>query len=104
MIENKINEHSFVAYKHSGSNINAIDIHTKCDFFKDPVIVNIFEDRIQFTKPNIDYNYKLMKFNKRKGIYHTIISHILDKMPAGEYVFDKEESNEDQIVIYFNQE
>ena len=72
------------------ANINLLD---------DDVIIDVREDYIKISRPDIDYNGKTYKLNKMKsGWYGTTLQM---KLPLGKFLFDDEESNEDELIAYY---
>lgn len=74
-----------------------IDSHNK--WFSKTFSVHIYFDKIVFKKRGIDYNGKVRDIKIHFGTYRIEIP---EDLPLGIFYFDEEESNEDQIVIYFN--
>lgn len=67
------------------------------DFFKDGITYKIFEDRIEFRKPDID-SVKISKSSKRfHGFKFSL--HITTEIKAGSYEFEEIE-DEDLRVFY----
>lgn len=75
-------------------------ITSKHPFFRGELIVKIDDEKITFTKPDLSYMGKTYKpfANKKTGFLNTAI---MCDIPLGKYEFDKEESNEDKIVVYY---
>ncbi len=73
-------------------------METRSDFFNDEILVKVETDRIIFTHPTIDYQGKTYTPYKNKYGYSLSL---ICEIPIGNYMFDKEESNEDQKVIYY---
>lgn len=78
---------------------NLRQIIVKADVFNSREFVSIHKvDKLIIRKPTIDDNMKFNKFCRQKNhLQATIISRI----STGKYLIDEEESNEDQIVIYY---
>lgn len=90
-----------------GSSYRQRELITNCDFFnaKEEVIVKVYEDKMVFRKPTLDYmgatyTPQPTRSNKWKTIPVTAPDLPLYK----QLKFDPEESNEDQMVIYFDQQ
>lgn len=83
------------------------DSHQLCSknkiFTNEYIIISVFYDRIEITVPTIDYNGKMFKTShNNKGINDWMITTILnDKINAGKFLIDEDESNEDIVVMYF---
>jgi len=77
-------------------------IYFKSDFCKGDLVVNITHEKIVFKKPDIDYTGKISKVSYVKNTGRYSMSYMCD-IPLGKYYFDKDESNEDQQVVYFKQ-
>jgi len=77
-------------------------LSTKSDFFKEPVIINLKDGCLEFTKPSLDYRGKLFSFNssKKDEWYRNSLSSF--DMPLGKFYFDEDESNEDIVVVYLD--
>ncbi len=70
-------------------------------FFKESIVINIETTKVIFSKPMLDYTGKIVKFSPY-STHPTYICHInSNRLEKGVYVIDEEESNEDQVVIYF---
>ena len=90
-------------------NLDQKMIQTTCDFFKDGDVIihyDIHKNKITFTKPTIDYNgklYKVSKYKTRPLGFRSYLSIGIssEELPLGKFLFDKEESNEDCKVVYF---
>jgi hypothetical protein len=76
---------------------------TRNEFFDtEDVIVSRSTDAIVITRPTLDYLGKSAKIDKPSNVsYH--FRHKID-IPNGVYTIDQEDSNEDKIVIYLNEE
>ena len=61
---------------------------------------HVYWDKIVFKHRGIDYNGKVRNIKIHFGTYRI---EMCESLPLGTFYFDEEESNEDQIVIYFNQ-
>ncbi len=73
-------------------------LRTKDDFFENGVIVKNFEDRLEITKPSLDYRGKIWEPSKKFNWYSTTIPF---NIPIGDY-FPDEDSTEDLIIIYYH--
>ena len=74
--------------------------HANNTFFKTPVVCNISDDKIEFIRPTMESSIKEIRFTDGKdGWYRTSIS--AEDVPTGKFLIDEDESNEDRIVIYF---
>jgi len=71
------------------------------DFFNEMVIVTITHEKITFAKPTIDYSGKLHLPNKLRRSKNKSITISNKDLPLGGVNIDEDESNEDRIVIYF---
>lgn len=68
-------------------------------FFEGELIVSKIADKLIFRKPTIDYRGKTVKAVKACNLYTFRIT--ADAL-NGDYELDREESTEDQKVIYLN--
>lgn len=78
--------------------------YTNHPFFKntEEVIVTHFHDRIEFTRPELDYigkTRKVTRKNDQNGSWVHVNSYALQK---GTYPFS-EDSDEDCLIIYYNE-
>jgi len=74
-------------------------IETDADIFSEEVIMLELHDKVIFRRAGIDDN-KTYHFQKRGRIYRTCM---VTNIEEGVYIADEEESNEDEIVIYYEQ-
>lgn len=70
-------------------------------FFNDPVIVEIFHDKVVFKHPTIDYQKSYYNPTKNEKYNSYIFFVVDDTLQEGEFPVDQDESNEDRLVIYF---
>lgn len=86
--------------------INARHISTNIDFFNtESIIVKILHDKLIFKKPDISYRgkfYMVQKNKTSKSWYSFELSSEI--IPLGKFYPSVEESTEDQLVFYFNEE
>jgi len=77
-------------------------ITTKSDFFRDPIVINIDEEKIIFKKVGFTDEGKIYHISRnRKTLhFHTTIA---CNISPGKYYFDEHESDEDRLVIHFRQ-
>ena len=75
-------------------------VTTKSLFFKGEIIYKIAGGKITFLKPDIDYRGKSITAHQDKKTKWFLTSIACD-VPPGKYKFDEEESNEDQLVMYY---
>lgn len=69
------------------------------NLFEESVILDIGEGYIRIARPDIDFTGKTYKFNKMKsGWFGTTIQ---KQLPLGKFLFDKEESSEDELIAYY---
>ena len=78
-------------------------IHSNSNFFtpNEEVIVKLFEDKIVFRKPSIDYNGKTHKPQRNGSGDKWINLFITGELPFGRFDFEPDESNIDCLVVYF---
>lgn len=75
------------------------------DFFKNEYLkAEVMDDCIIFTVPTLDYKGGMYKTSVKKNApnglrYFTIVD---ERINIGKFEIDEEESNEDEIVVYFN--
>lgn len=78
---------------------NRKHIRTKSNFFSEPIIIKITDEKIIFTKPSIDYAGKTISPTCDKdGWFHFRINCELELKRLD---FDVDESNEDCMVVYY---
>jgi hypothetical protein len=86
--------------------INARHISTNIDFFNtESIVVKILNDKLIFRKPDISYRgklYMVQKIKTSKNWYSFALTSEI--IPLGKFYPSIEESNEDQLVFYFNEE
>jgi len=84
--------------KHTG--INQVHISSKSNFFDGYLIIKDDGEKLTFRKPSIDYRGKIYKpkYYKNSKIF---ITAIVSEMPLGKFDFDVNESNEDELVVYY---
>ena len=76
-----------------------LHITSKSKWFEyDYILFKIKEDYISITKPNLDYRGKFQKPTKQGDFYHLTIT---GELPLGKFEFDEDDSNEDELVIYY---
>jgi hypothetical protein len=69
------------------------------EFFNQELIVKIEDDKVRFQRPTMSYCGKTNKPSKQ-GMAYKLTCLITSLIPLGDYMFDKDESNEDVKVIY----
>ena len=74
-----------------------VDCHNH--WFSHPFSIHVYWDKIIFKRRGIDYNGKVRNVKIHCGCYRVEIP---ETLVHGIYQFDEEETNEDQIVVYFN--
>ena len=84
-----------------GNNPLNIQITSKSDFFKTPIIYKVTEDVIEFRKPTIDDNKRIVKpaIDKKNGFYHFFISTNFE-IDFKKYDFE-DSIDEDVVSIYY---
>lgn len=90
---------NFVQLKNARTGV--VHVSTKNIFFATEIIVKFDQGKITFLKPTIDYAGPVYRFFK--GRYNKFYSQL--KMPfviEGVFEFDKQDSNEDQLVVYLD--
>lgn len=95
----------YISKVNNTQNIYRIHTFSKAIKIGEDVIVKVKDEFIQITRPNLDYRGKtnkvsLSKFQDGKNITFECLKELPTKILLP---FDKEESNEDKIIIYFNQ-
>lgn len=73
-------------------------IHSTHQFFNEPVKINVSDDKIIFEHITIDDNHYITPYQKGNGWSIFLQNDYLEK---GVYLIDEDESNEDQLVVYF---
>lgn len=56
---------------------------------------------LQFTRPTIDYNGKVLKATLQPPHNNQFAFQVSADYPMGKFIIDEHESNEDKIVVYF---
>lgn len=87
-----------------GVKLNHRQIWSSSDFFRsaERMIITVLEDKIIFRIPDLDYRGKSLKVN-RSIKYMDQITIVDDSLPVVKKLdFDEDESNDDQVVVYFN--
>ncbi len=80
---------------------NDIIVKSENTLFLDRVAIEITPEYISFKRVGIDYNGKTYKlFKKRKNYYNTSLT-LLDRLEYQKLFFDKEDSDEDFLIAYF---
>lgn len=84
-----------------GNNPLNIQITSKSDFFKTPIVYKVTEDVIEFRKPTIDDNKRIVKptIDKKNGFYHFFISTNF-QIDFKKYDFD-DSIDEDVVSVYY---
>lgn len=77
-------------------------ISSKNSLFKEDIIVKYDENekKITFTLATIDYTGKTKKATVAGSGWYSLF--INEDLPRGRHFVDEEESNEDQLVVYFD--
>lgn len=86
-----------------GNKLNHRQIWSSSDFFRsaEQMIVTVLDEKIIFRCPDIDYRGKSLKVNKSVK-YMTQLTIVNDTLPIAKKLdFDEDESNVDQVVVYF---
>lgn len=71
----------------------------KREFFKGELKYELTEDRIIFRKPDISYTGHSVRTFFDKYAHRLYLA--TKEIPLGKFLIDEDESNEDQIVVYF---
>lgn len=74
---------------------------TRNPFFEHEVSIKISHEKIEFTRVGVDHTGKTRRFYSNNGVYQTSI-YTYD-LESGKFYFDKEESNEDTLTVYYAQ-
>lgn len=78
------------------------NISSKNEMFNNEDLIIVFtDDYIKFSVPTIDYNGKTHKVYKSNHRAWRLIAIRNREMPVGKFYFDEEESNEDELILYF---
>ena len=92
-------DYEYITVCTTAANIHIRLVSSKSEFFNNEIKVIYFDDHIIFRLAGLS-DKKIMKASKDvHGFYHVTIK---SKCPNGKYYFDKEESTEDEKVVYFN--
>lgn len=80
-------------------------IVSKLDIFKtDEVICKITDDHISIRRPDIDYRGKIIRPQYTNNNHNWMrITVFDDRLKIGAFEIDEHESNEDELIIYYNQ-
>lgn len=91
--------YAYVAVKGKSGQIEIISFHPM--FEEEYLIVKAYEDHIEISVPTIDYSGKsrstYVKNNRREGCRAVSV---MSNLPQGRYSIDEDESDEDLLVIY----
>jgi len=79
-------------------------IKSGSDFLNERVIVESDDSFISIKRPPFDYQGKTYSVGRIRGGYYSLSIMYNDEIPTGRYHFDQEDSNEDELIMYFNQE
>jgi len=83
-------------------NYKIISVKTNNFFKKDEnIIYKVYDDRIEFTKPFLDYNSKTVKIS----LIHSgwlVFNITCEKLSDGTHEIS-DESNEDKVIVYFDE-
>lgn len=75
-------------------------ISTRSKWFDcESIIIKDCFDFISITKPSLDYRGKSYSITKQNEWYHFSINM---EFPVGKFEIDLEDSNEDELIIYYN--
>ncbi len=88
-------------------NSNGFLLSTKNDFFKNKeLVVKIDDKSIVFRKPTLDWVGLIHKPRKYSKLYEEWRNVCLydDRLITGRFEIDEEDSDEDQVVIYYREE
>ena len=89
---------SILIYNHKYTSVR-IEAKSNIKFFDTPVVFEFTDEYVKITKPELDYSGKTIKMNKQNsGWYGTTIN---KDLPRGKFLFDKEDSNEDELIAYY---
>ncbi len=101
-----VNDNHINIYNNTQS-LGRVNIVSRNDFFKNLVHINIQSDRIIFESISIfeskkESTFCKVKEDKEYPRYSCTLTIPLEKqIDTGKYPIDEDESNEDQLVIYF---
>lgn len=95
----EIKSDNFIKVREYKKDDDVVSFTTKHKFFDDNLIIIDETDRIVFAKPGLDYRGKTRAFYEKKGWFG--INYFRSYIKPGKYYFDEEDSNEDQMVIYY---
>lgn len=71
-------------------------------FLSEDFIIKVYDDKIVFKRTGVDWVGKSHKLKlSKRGLY---TSYIAEQIPIGIHYLDLDESDEDQLVFYFNTE
>lgn len=87
----------------SGGKPRTYNISSNNSFFKSEIVVCVVaDDKIVFSVPTIDFNGKgTITYEIKNTIKMRRVSLCTNFLPFGSFQIDKDESNEDQLVVYF---
>lgn len=68
--------------------------------FRLPLVVDVSDDKIEFTEYTIDNLKEPLKPTKASGNYYQISVYDY-RLPCGKFEIDEDESEEGKIVVYF---
>lgn len=89
---------SILIYNHKYTSVK-IQAKSNIKFFDTPVVFEFTDEYIRITKPELDYSGKTIKMYKQNsGWYGATIN---KDLPIGKFLFDEEDSNEDELIAYY---
>lgn len=86
-----------------GNNPCNLQVTSKADFFKEPIVYNITDDCIYLRHATIDDNKNIVvpKIDKKTKYYHFYIFIGNKEIKLKKYDFE-DDSNEDEVIIYYH--
>ena len=97
-------EHVRIAKNNDRTHTFSISIHSTTYRPMDRVTVEVGEDYVKVKNVGIDFAGKSYAMNIRQSTTHCYFTTVSKEIAAGRYEIDQEESDEDQVVFYLNED
>lgn len=92
---------------HNGRRYGQYGIASNCLFFQNDYLkVDVFDNYLVFSIPTIDYSGRMYKTSRlsgrdgKSGLWRSLTI-VNDLLNIGKFKIDKEDSTEDEMVVYF---
>jgi hypothetical protein len=87
--------------KEINPNSNTYNFSVKNDWFYKYFSIIVTEFKIKFKRINLDYTGKNIHKSSYQNYGWSTFSYCSELLKVGSFYFDKNESNEDAIIVYF---